>query len=760
MSQFPEITSNLSTANWRASVLTMLKGLSDSSYSDAVKIIGTSPTGTAIPVQTDAQGVLSINPAKRDKDVLGRLKVSVHQNVYEADFEYGKQPLRWDEIVIPAVNGGGSNITHLPAYGGVAMTISAVAGDVTIRQSRPYHRYQPGKTMFMATALNFGTTNLGQFQRVGFFDDANGVFFQQTGAQGANPANPYGMSVVYRSDVPSNGSLVIGSTPADVVVDYAQWSDPQNIKSSINWADIQMYWIEFAWYGAGAVRWGVFLNGEPYILHEVGFGNNAASSVTLGSPLSNGSNVPQYASTAAGQQQLPWARTGNLPVRYEQRNITSTTANTMFHYGVSVVVEGKRDDQRGFTYAYGMSPSVPRRYVSPNTTRYPVISVQGRAMGTQEYQSTTTSAGAVVSALYDSAATWTTNQWVGRCVNIQGISLGSISAATSVASTYPNNSLPYIGTITFATAHNLSSGNQITISGATPTAWNGTWAVTSVPSSTQVTINLTSNAGTMTGFGTATYNLTARVNANTATTLTLQDIVTGLPIGAVVSGNAGTLIIPSGKSYTIGQINRGQLLPQTLLVSSDSLTIVELIASTPYNPVTLTGSSFTPLSQLGSYQSFGTRDVSATALSGGEVVYAFTTPAGGSGLQTIDLSAFFPLYNTIRGNAPDILTLAISTKASTQPMPLVTSATISGTTGTITFAQPHGLNVNDLITLTGFTPSGWNLSNVPVVSTPNANTITITIATGTPATATAQGSITAQIGANVGAHLVVQEAMS
>ena len=62
---------------------------------------------------------------------------------------------------------------------------------------------------------------------------------------------------------------------------------------------------------------------------------------------------------------------------------------------------------------------------------------------------------------------------------------------------------------------------------------------------------------------------------------------------------------------------------------------------------------------LGSLNSFAERDVSATALSGGEVVYNAPLPSGG--LQTFDLTAFFPLYTTVQGNMPDILTVAITT---------------------------------------------------------------------------------------------------
>jgi hypothetical protein len=469
---------------------------------------------------------------QRLRDVTSRLLVSQHKNIYEADFEYGTQPLRWESLTA-----GSATIAAVSFSGGVQMTITSSASDIAIRQSRPYHRYQPGKTMKMATACNFGGAITNQRQRVGFFDDGNGIFFEQ-----ADPTttNPSGMFVVYRSNI--NG------LPVDTRITYENWSDPYSIKTSLDWTKIQMLWIEYAWYGAGGLRWGVTIAGEQYILHSVGQGN--------------------FGST-------PWSRTGNLPVRYELRNIGSVTSGTTFyHYGVSVLVEGGVDEQRGFTYSYGMAAQAPQRTVASNTVRYPVLSIQPRTMGTIEFTQASTN-GAVTSGttttLTASAATWTVNQWQGKYVVF-----------------------PSLGT-------------------------NG---------------------------------LTALITSNTATTLTFQDIVTGGALSASVT---------AGISYTIGYINRGQLLPTSLIVSSSALCQIELIASTPTSPVTLTGASFVALNTLGSVNSFATRDVSATALTGGEVVYAFTAPAGGSGLIQIDLSNFFPLVNIIRGNYPDILTVAVTT---------------------------------------------------------------------------------------------------
>lgn len=475
-----------------------------------------------------------ITPAARLRDVVGRLKVTRGQNIYDADFEYGSQPLRWEGLT-----SGGGTITHLPGSGGVRMRLGTASGDVAIRQSRPYHRYQPGKTMFMATAFLFGTSQTNQRQRVGFFDDSNGCFFEESDPTATNPT---GIGVVTRSD--------LGGLPVDTRVPLESWNGDAAVRNLLDWTRIQMLFVEYAWYGAGTVRFGVMIDGEPHILHQIGFGNRPSQTVA-------------------------WSRTGNLPVRYEQRNVGAVAAqNDLVHYGVSVMVEGEVDDQRGFTYSYGMAPATPRRTVALSSTRFPVLSIRNRVMGTQEF----TQAGSAITAgtttsLTATGTPWTAGQFVGRHV------------------AYVNSGVTYV----------------------------------------------------------------ARVTANTTGALTIADPVTGgaMPVAPV-----------AGQNYTIGLVNRGQILPRRLMISSTSLAVVEIIASIPGSPVSLTGASFAALSGLGSPNSFAERDVSATALTGGEVVMAFTAPAGGSGLQDIDLSNLFPLFNSIRGNVPDILTVAITTPAS------------------------------------------------------------------------------------------------
>lgn len=709
-----------------------------------------------------------IGPAlpQRVRDVLGRMKVTAHQNIYEADFEYGTQPLRWE-----ALTQGSGTVSQVPQSGGVRMRVGTDAGAASIRQSRPYHRYQPGKTMFMATGLNLGTALSGNVQRVGFFDDQNGVFFEQ--GQVTN-GNPFGLAVVTRSD--------IGGTITELRVTADQWNGDRGMLDQIDFTRIQMFWIEYAWYGAGGVRWGFWLNGEPIIAHQIGFGNLALNTGT------------------GTSQQTPWARTGNLPVRYEQRNFTGTAAiNDMYHYGVSVIVEGGQNEQRGFTYSYGLPNNSQSRAITQTQVRIPLLTVRSRAMGTIEFGNIygRYDAGSSITASAVLSATSTASYITGTTLTVGGTVVGTFAVGMAVtalgvpAGTYISalgTGSGGTGTYTLSASYTTGSAaspiainayaNTFTLTG-TPlvaNAWvgrqmyfpsNGTQTVATTTASGAVgtnTITVASAAGIVVGavvsgtgvqVQTLTYSVFTLVTSVSGTTVTLSTPLTatlsngsltftnvtgagamgrivynttstfyvidnvfgsnlssapvivttftqtfasggaagattvvvgsnsGIVAGQYISGTGlqpgtkveyvnGTTVgfsIPAGAQisgtlsfgtgYVIGLPNRGQLLPRRLMMSSDTRCLVEVIASTPTNPTALTTPVFTPLNTIGSVYSFAERDYQATAMTGGEVVFAFTLAAG-SGLQDIDFSYFFALYNNIRGSGVDTLTLAIS----------------------------------------------------------------------------------------------------
>jgi hypothetical protein len=365
----------------------------------------------------------------------------------------------------------------------------------------------------------------------------------------------------------------------------------------------------------------------------------------------------------------------------------------MYHWGVSVVVEGGQDDQRGFTYSYGMANTTIRRQIGSgaSVTRYPVLSIASRVMGVIEMSGN--------------------GSW------------NAISAANSSSITLTSANTTYDGVLSSSLTANFSTtSNVITVtSGSTANVFVGqyvTSATSGIPASATVTyvnstayiINATPTA-TATGATVNTYTqnslvgrhiyfpaqgnnygketrttpstgVTGRITGSNSTVISFTDIVSNSSVA-----NTSSLV---GTPFQIGLINRGQLLPKTMFISADATCIVELITSTTQSPILLTGAAWNTLANitytttvagntqqatgltaangstlnfggLGSNYSFAMRDVSATALSGGEVVFAFTAPAGGSGLQVIDLSYFFPLYNTVAGNLTDVITVAVTT---------------------------------------------------------------------------------------------------
>jgi hypothetical protein len=148
------------------------------------------------------------------------------------------------------------------------------------------------------------------------------------------------------------------------------------------------------------------------------------------------------------------------------------------------------------------------------------------------------------------------------------------------------------------------------------------------------------------------------VPAGTVVTAVVTNTSISVNQSLTAASTASTYTFNTG--YCIGLINRGQLLPRRLMVSSDTRCVVEVIAGSIANPSTLTGpANFTTMASSGSNNSFAERDFAATGITGGEVVFAFTL-ASGSGLQDIDFSYFFPLYNSIRGGQIDQLSVCVS----------------------------------------------------------------------------------------------------
>jgi hypothetical protein len=275
-----------------------------------------------------------------------------------------------------------------PQDGGIVMTTNDTQPNSRIvRQSRKYFRYQSGKGVQVSFAVAFNnpaqpTTNIQN--RAGVFDDQNGAFFEWDGGtfwacrrsstrqlsgtiqvtngsgaiSGTGTAFSTEVSVGNKVVIKGNSYTVVqinSDTSIEVVpvyradnsvttlsgvkisvtidaripqsgfnLDKADGTGPSGFNLDIN--KILMYYIDYAWYGAGSIRFGVKdQDGEITYLHKFVHGNNKIEA---------------------------YFRAGNLPIRYEViNNGTPSYAPTLFHWGTSLLMDGRFDEDRGYTFS-------------------------------------------------------------------------------------------------------------------------------------------------------------------------------------------------------------------------------------------------------------------------------------------------------------------------------------------------------------------------------------------------------------------------
>ena len=213
-------------------------------------------------------------------DAFGRLKISQPQTIFESKLLGDKQPLFWDE----AITDGSGNAASTYSAVTSAVTLHVESGDTVIRQTFERLDYQPGKghTVMMTGVLGAGGT--GVVSQIGLFNAGDGLFFQLSGST---------LSVVKRN---ATVDTVVPQSDwnVDTLDGTASGSNPCGL--SIDGTKAQLFWIDFQWLGVGTVRYGIFIDGMPVLVHVSNFSNSTTA---------------------------PYMTTPNLPVRYA---ISSTSA--------------------------------------------------------------------------------------------------------------------------------------------------------------------------------------------------------------------------------------------------------------------------------------------------------------------------------------------------------------------------------------------------------------------------------------------------
>jgi hypothetical protein len=269
-------------------------------------------------------------------DAFSRLRVGLPDTLFESTAEYGRSIIVWNHFT----SGAASASAHVNDQSAARLTCGTESNAYSVRQTKQYFHYQPGKSQYCVMTFVMGAAVAGVDRRCGYFDAENGIFLEQHGTTD--------VAIVRRTK--TSGSVV------DNRVVQGSWNlDRLNGSNNINPSGLtldlskgQILVIDLQWLGVGRVRVGLDIGGIVVYLHEFQ-ASNVLSTV--------------YMSTAA------------LPMRYEISNTAVQGSNhTLDAICATVMSEG--GFQLGLGYHFGASNGITSIGV---TTRRAILSIRPKA---------------------------------------------------------------------------------------------------------------------------------------------------------------------------------------------------------------------------------------------------------------------------------------------------------------------------------------------------------------------------------------------
>jgi hypothetical protein len=230
-------------------------------------------------------------------DAFGRLRVSEAFTLGDYKHTYGIDPNFRDTLS----NGG--TVTHITNQAAARLATSNNANSRAIHQTKMYHNYMPGKSQLIKTTINFYGATTNVTKRTGYYDDLNGIYFEQNGA-GV-------LSFVIRTDTSGTASDARRVIQSAWNKDKCDGTGPSGFNLDIT--KTQIFFTDFQWLGVGRVRCGFVHDGQVIVAHE----------------FYNSNNLP-----------VVYMSNPNLPIRCEILNTGTTTGGYFDQICSTVVSEG------------------------------------------------------------------------------------------------------------------------------------------------------------------------------------------------------------------------------------------------------------------------------------------------------------------------------------------------------------------------------------------------------------------------------------
>lgn len=297
-------------------------------YNEVVLVGGNNPANRQFIDDRGAQ-YTTFAQGSPQLDAFGRLKVSSPTVIGTYEMFYSSSLNKFSQII----QGTGS-VTYSPNESLTTLQVNTQSGSRVALVADEYHQYLPGIGLTILQTVvcgDTGKTNL--IRRWGYFDDANGVFWEQSGSI---------INAVIRTST--------SGTPIETRIPQSSWnvdrvdgseSPLYNVsKFDLDVTKNNIYFIDFQWLGAGRIRFGVVTPaGEIIASHRV-------------------LNANSLATTYMGK--------ANLPLRYEILNANTTSGTSEFKV-VCASVQADVENYHAMVPTINRAQMVPSRIVSSST---------------------------------------------------------------------------------------------------------------------------------------------------------------------------------------------------------------------------------------------------------------------------------------------------------------------------------------------------------------------------------------------------------
>ena len=212
------------------------------------------------PIPVSISGYVTQPPVQYD--AFGRFRVSEPFTIFDSS-NVNYLNTKFSSYVSSNVSGGlNSAITYNVNNSMVGLNCTSNNGlpATVIREGKYTCIYQPGKSLLILNSFVMTPTIPGVIQRVGYYNDANGIYLEY------NPADTAGnLKMVLRTSIS-------GTVDNSHAIYQSAWQS-FNTPNSINIGTGLLMWIDIEWLGVGTVRTGFIYNEQYYICAQFNHAN-------------------------------------------------------------------------------------------------------------------------------------------------------------------------------------------------------------------------------------------------------------------------------------------------------------------------------------------------------------------------------------------------------------------------------------------------------------------------------------------------------